>query len=714
MSSLIESILNATIFRLFYYIERILCWIVGLLYQMFEVFAGLIKVKYNGTADYLINIFFSNKAVSNIYWGMALIGIALTFGFAIAAVIKKMFDASGKVQQSLGQIIFGGIRSIVVILGMTAIMSVVLNGTGVLMQQINYLFNDPYNLDLPVERTFTGEEYAAMGRILCTVGNYSKVESSDNRYNMNLCYNDIRSDMYYLQQQGIFRYSYYEKDQNGKVKESWQSVLAQIASSCDLSKDVKVDQYNDGVSRSLKKAMVYLQTTATPRPVPSVVRKSVQSNGEANLDRMIFLMGTFRAAKNPAFNENPSFDDALRSRYFYGEDKSIYNLDDVDSDFNIGFATDYIVVWIAAIAIIFDLVVIILNCIARIFNMLFLYLIAPPVIAAQPLDNGGKTKQWMTAFLVQSLSVFGTVIAMRLLLLFLPLISSPKLVLFEESAILNALAKLILMYGGFEAAKKSSSILTGILADSAGWQAVQAGDMSSSAGKVMGAAAGVGKAALGVAAFAAKPATNLVSRPFKSFAKHWSGLGTGKATTETGQMKEQIEKEHKMQEMRKAMYPEDNKSNDHKPTPPPTPANPGPGPSPGNGGPGNGPANLNNNPVQNQNQNLNQNQNNQNQNNQNLNQNQNNQNQNLNQNQNNQNQNLNQNQNNQHQNNQHQNLNQNQNNQNQNQNQNQNNQPANLNANGPQNPAHPVPARIPPVIPNQNRPGQAPQNLNQQ
>ena len=162
LSSILESILNATIFRLFYHLERILCWIIELLYQMFEVFAGLVKVKYNGTANYLINIFFSNKAVSNIYWGMALIGIVLTFGFAIAAVIRKTFDASGKVQQSLGQIIWSGIRSIVVILGMTAIMSVVLNGTGILMQQVSYLFQDPYNLHLPVERTFTGEEYAAM------------------------------------------------------------------------------------------------------------------------------------------------------------------------------------------------------------------------------------------------------------------------------------------------------------------------------------------------------------------------------------------------------------------------------------------------------------------------------------------------------------------------------------------------------------------------
>ena len=550
MSSILESILNATIFRLFYYLERALCWIIELLYQMFEVFAGMIKVTYNGSTDYLINIFFSNKAVSNIYWGMALIGIALTFGFAIAAVVKKMFDASGKVQQSLGQIIWGGIRSIIIILGMTAIMTVVLNGTGVLMQQVSYLFQDPYNLHLPEERTFTGEEYAAMARIFTTIGNYSAVDSTENRYNLNLCYNDIRPDLYYLQQQGVFEYSYYKTDKNGKVEQSWQSVLSEIASSCELSQDVKVDQYNDGVSRSLKKAMDYLKTTANPTALPSITRKAFEDN-DAHLDRMVFLMGTFRAAKNSAFNQNPSFDDALRGRYYYGEDKSIYNLDHVDADFNIGFPTDYIVVWVASVAIIFDLVVIILNCIARIFNMLFLYLIAPPVIAAQPLDNGAKTKQWMTAFLVQSLSVFGTVIAMRLLLLFLPLIVSPQLVLFADAPLLNALAKLVLIYGGFEAAKKSSSILTGILADSAGWQAVQAGDMSGSASKIMNAAKGAGGAALGVASFAAKPITNRLKAPWQKFANAWSNSGSAKYDI-------QASEEHKMNESRKS-YQDDKK-----------------------------------------------------------------------------------------------------------------------------------------------------------
>ncbi len=530
LSSMLESILNATIFKLFYYLERGLCWIIDILTDLFEVFAGLTRVSYNGKADYLINVFFSNKAITNIYWGMAIIGIILTFVFAIWSVIRKMYDVNGKQQQSLGEIIGSTVKSIFLILSMTLIINIVLSATNILMQQVNYIFSNAYHLDQPVTREFTDEEYAAMGRVLSTIGNYSMVPNSTNRYNINLCYNDIRSDMYYLQQQGVFEYSYYDTDQDGKEVKSWQSVLSKISKAYDLSLDVKVDVYNEGVSRSITEAMEYLQSNSNTAPLKSIKRRFVSDN-DIHLDRMVFLAGTMNAAKNSYYNQAATMDDALRGPYYYNAGRSIYNLSQVSEDFNIGFPTDYLVVWLLAMALIYDLIVILLNCITRIFNMLFLYIIAPPVIAASPLDSGGKFKQWTIAFLVQSLSVFGTVIAMRLLTIFLPIVLGPQLQIFDPNTqpLLNMFAKFVLVFGGFEAAKKSTGLLTGILADSAGWQSIQAGDMSSTAAGVMAkstaaVSATVGTAA-GVAGFVAKPATNLVSSPAKAAASWWSNLG---------------------------------------------------------------------------------------------------------------------------------------------------------------------------------------------
>ena len=191
LSSILESVLNATIFKLCYFIEKCLCWIISLLTDLFQVFAGLEPVTYNGSKDYLINIFFSNKAINNIYWGMAIIGMVLIFVFTGWAVIRKMFDSEGKQQSSLGQIIWGAVRSLFMIVGLTLVMNVVLAATGILMQQVDYIFNNAYHLDQPMERDFTEEEYAAMGRVLSTVGNYAMVPNATTR-----CYADVANITY--------------------------------------------------------------------------------------------------------------------------------------------------------------------------------------------------------------------------------------------------------------------------------------------------------------------------------------------------------------------------------------------------------------------------------------------------------------------------------------------------------------------------------------
>ena len=309
-SSLIESILNATIFKLAYYIETGLCRIINILQQLFGVFAGLERVKSGDNYDYLVNVFFSNKAISNIYWAMAVMALALTIGFTIWAVVKKMFDASDKEQRSFGQILTGALRSMILILGLTLVMGVVINATNVLMQQIDFIFKDPYQLDQEDEKEFTAEEYAAMGRILATIGNYSMISTRNNRYNLNMCFNQIRPYMYFLQQQGVFDYSYHET-KDGVAQESWQSVLAQIAASGSLTKDISVDQYHEGIANSILHAMDYLQNNKTTTALQSI-KKTYTSDEELHMDRMIFLMGTLGAARNAAYNEAPALDDALR------------------------------------------------------------------------------------------------------------------------------------------------------------------------------------------------------------------------------------------------------------------------------------------------------------------------------------------------------------------------------------------------------------------
>ena len=89
-----------------------------------------------------------------------------------------------------------------------------------------------------------------------------------------------------------------------------------------------------------------------------------------------------------------------------------------------------------------------------------------------------KVKQWSIAYIVQSLGIFANIFAMRLMIILIPIIMGKDLVIVQDSALLNIVAKVVLLVGLFATTKKTTGMITGILTDQAGYQSVQAGDMS--------------------------------------------------------------------------------------------------------------------------------------------------------------------------------------------------------------------------------------------
>ena len=456
-----------------------LCWIIDILDSFFGVMSGQVQVSYNKQPYYLINVFFENASVRNAYWAMALLGILLCFVFAIIAVAKKTVDAGDKMRQGMGDILTGLFKGIIIIVSLTFIMTMTLDLTNALLQRVTYAFNHSEDIDKPVTITYTDEEYAAMARVLNTIGNYSLNPSYNSRYNINSCFNEIRTDLQFLKEKGAFAL-HYVTDENNPV--SWQSELQKIVNAADLSRDLKLDVYDAGVTNAIVSLMKTMQQNSSFAPLQSYERKYVSNSSKVPLDRLIFLMCTMDAAKNPAFNDSPTVGDELRGAYYTGE-KSIYNLESVVADFEIS-KINFIVLIAVAFKLIWDYAVIIINCVARIFNLLLLYLIAPPCIATLPLDEGGKMKQWTTAFVIQCFGVFGTIIAMRVMLLFIPIVIDNNLLLFDNY-VLNLMAKVIIILGGMETAKRASGMVTGILADNAGMQAITASDMGESVRSAM-------------------------------------------------------------------------------------------------------------------------------------------------------------------------------------------------------------------------------------
>ncbi|MBR1563325.1 MAG: hypothetical protein IJ645_08985 [Ruminococcus sp.] len=505
MSDLInwDWILYNLIYRVFYIAEIAICQIVEWEQQLFNVFSGISTVKYGNDEMTLIDVFFRNKAVSGVFLGMSAIGIVLAFVFAIISVTRKALDLDDKVKMSHGQILRNLLKSILFIVGLNLFMTITVTATNVILDQVVYVFDNAEALGESSDDhiDFTNEQFAAMSRIFNTVGNYSINQSSKNRYNLNVCYNEIRGDIQYLANTGVLDY-YYETKENGKVVTTWQSMIMELASAADYTTDVPVDVYNEGIANALNHCMTVLKTDRNFKALKSYDRIQVFKDSELNLDKTLFLIGTMGipgsgAAKNEAYNQSPSIYDNIRLPYLLG-DKSIYDLDTVNQDFDIAlFKTNYTVIYLAGIFVMINMAIILVTCVVRIFNLIFLYVIGPPFFGTISLDEGGKARQWLTAFIIQSFTVFATVISMRLFLIFVPIVLDPKLQL-ASNTYLDIIGKLVFISAGVLAINKANGLLTGILADQAGHQAVLSGDVSSDVQRVVSAGENLVMGALGV------------------------------------------------------------------------------------------------------------------------------------------------------------------------------------------------------------------------
>ena len=509
-----DYILYNIIYRMFYWAEIALCQVIKWMQDLFGVFAGTETVLYDKQVTTLFDVFLSNTAITGIFRGMTAIGIVLAFTFAIVSVARKGFDLDDKIKMSHGQILRNLLKSILLILSLNLVMIVAVRSTNVLLDQVTYVFdNAPSLAHKNNSINFTNEQYAAMSRIFNTVGNYSINPSYKNRYNINACYNEIRPDLGYLADTGVFDFYYKTLDKNGNEINTWQSVVQELAGAADYTHEVPADIYDEGIANAIEHCMTVLRTDNNFRALEHYDRKEIYSSKEVGLDNVIFLVGTMgvgsdAAARNEAYNKNPSLYDNVRAPYYLGE-KSIYDIDEVNRDFDISFMkTNYIVITLVSLTIIINMCIILVSCVVRIFNLLFLYVIGPPIFATMSFDDGGKFKQWITAFVIQSLSIFATVISMRLFLIFTPIILSPKLQL-TDSTYIDMIGKLVFICAGIIAVQKANGLLTGILADQAGHQAILSGDVSNAVkSKVYGATGFVKGAGMslvgGVAGFLGK------------------------------------------------------------------------------------------------------------------------------------------------------------------------------------------------------------------
>lgn len=234
-----------------------------------------------------------------------------------------------------------------------------------------------------------------------------------------------------------------------------------------------------------------------------------------------------------------AIDNAFRSGYF-----DFKNHEVAKCFYDVG-SINYIIFLFGGVLAAYTMLMASFGMIMRMYKGAVLFVISPAMSGLMPLDNGKAFARWRESFIKQILSAYGTIVAMNLLFILLPIISNISLFgasdfawkgglhanLSNDVGKINAFVQMLFALTGLFMLKDMSGIIAGMIgADDAG--AAGAG----MAGKVLGAATKIGTVAAGGAGLAmkglgagsaviAKHTNGKVSDAFGGLSKTLGGVG---------------------------------------------------------------------------------------------------------------------------------------------------------------------------------------------
>lgn len=187
-------------------------------------------------------------------------------------------------------------------------------------------------------------------------------------------------------------------------------------------------------------------------------------------------------------------DNAFRNGYISFDDKSVAN-----TFYDVG-SINFVIFLGGGVLAAYTMLMASFGMIMRMYKGAVLFVISPAMSGLMPLDNGSAFKQWRTAFIKQLLAAYGTIVAMNLLFILLPIVGNIALFKGSTGGAINAFVQMLFTLTGLFMLKDMSGLIANMIgADDAG--AAGAG----MAGKVLGTAAKIGTVAVGgVAGVAAK------------------------------------------------------------------------------------------------------------------------------------------------------------------------------------------------------------------
>ena len=210
--------------------------------------------------------------------------------------------------------------------------------------------------------------------------------------------------------------------------------------------------------------------------------KAIANTNADNIDEILWLNCSMDAAKNESWNVSKASDE----------------------DFELG-KFDYIQGYVSSILVILMLAGSIMIFIARLFELLVLYIVGPIFAASIANDGGEMFKQWKDMFIAKFFAGYTMVFGMRLYLLIVPVICGSS-ISFEsatqatgqEYAAFKSVIQIFIVLGGAYAVYKSQTMIIRLLSVEASMQAQD----------IAGAGVGVMSMGMGAAKVLAKASYN--------------------------------------------------------------------------------------------------------------------------------------------------------------------------------------------------------------
>ncbi len=383
--------------------------IVDVFQEFFDVFAGTQTVKKDGNEMYLLDVFLTNDGVKQALIAVTFIGVAICFIFTIYSVAKSMGSYALEHKRPISDVMKTALKSCIAFMIVPIMMYFGSQlSSAILVSTENAIIG------------VTGsDESPKLSTILFLSGTFGDDDEPNASFT-----SGKRAD-YFNGKKSIYNPGDYLVDFNMYPR-------------LDFDNLKKLGEDTTGLDKNSKKDLD-----------ANIIQNILQSQAEdTNVsDKAVNNMGKTDKDKDK-ISTDFSLDDLSKDA------KTLPNL--FESLYN------YPVVYLASIGVILIMLCSMFVFIRKIIELVILYVTSPLFVSTMPLDGGTTFKRWREMFIGKLFSGFGIVIAMNLVMIFIPMIMSSNFS-FSDNIALDITIKIVFVVGCMYAAWKSNTTILEVI-----------------------------------------------------------------------------------------------------------------------------------------------------------------------------------------------------------------------------------------------------------